>query len=690
MLQKYFAAEDADRCTAELLNRAKTFYEDPTCNSYLNMLRRCWEMYYNFNSNVSGSNTHTIQFTGDQGELVNLPVNHFHNLGQHIYVMITGSRPTMEARAINTDYKSLSQALLANNILDYYMRERKLETVINKATELSIVLGSAYVKLDWNATAGEMVDFDDETSQPYYEGDVEFSYLSPFDVVMDGTKESYSDEWLLVRTFKNKFSLMAKYPELAEKIQGLRTKSDRSLYQLAIFSNDKTEDIPVYEFFHKRTEALPNGRYLLFLEENITLLDAQLPYRNIPIYRIAPNEILGTPYGYTPMFDIYPICQGINSLYSTILTNQNAFGVQNVFVPRSSDLTYSSLPGGLNLMEGNEPPIPINLTQTPKEVFEYLNMLIKAAETISGVNSVSRGFPESSLKSGTALALVQSMALQFVSGLQQSYVKLIEDIGTSLVNILKDFATTPRVMQLVGKNNQAYLKEFQGEQINSISRVIVTVGSALSKTEGGRIQMVEQMTQMKLITTPQQYIQVLNTGNLDVATESTTGQLLLIKKENEKIMDGVNPSVFPTDQHQLHINEHSNVVNDPDLRDNPELLKVLNDHLEAHLKALRETDPQLLSLTGQQSLMPAMPPPPGGAPPGAPHSSGPSHNAGPPHAPGSGGGAVGQGMGKMLESASNQSNVQGPNGENSRLPSLPKPPKPFQHNAVLSKNVVPQ
>ena len=131
-------------------------------------------------------------------------------------------------------------------------------------------------------------------------------------------------------------------------------------------------------------------------------------------------------------------------------------------------------------------------TSTPPEVFNFLNMLIQSAETISGVNSVTRGNPEASLKSGTALALVQSMSLQYISGLQQSYVKLIEDTGTAIIQILKDFATTPKVIALVGKNNRPLLKEFTGEQISSINRVVVDVGNPLSRTIAGRVQMAEQ------------------------------------------------------------------------------------------------------------------------------------------------------------------------------------------------------
>jgi hypothetical protein len=231
-------------------------------------------------------------------------------------------------------------------------------------------------------------------------------------------------------------------------------------------------------------------------------------------------------------------------------------------------------------------------------------MLIQSAETISGVNSVTRGNPEASLKSGTALALVQSMSLQYISGLQQSYVKLIEDVGTAIVQILKDFATTPKVITLVGKNNRPLLKEFTGEQISAINRVVVDVGNPLARTTAGRVQMAEQMLQMNLIKSPEQYFQVINTGKIETLFEGEMNELLLIKSENEQMLEGKDVLVSPLDKHRLHINEHKAVLSDPDLRRDPELVRIVLDHIEKHLNALRETDPALLQLVGEQPLPP--------------------------------------------------------------------------------------
>src|ERR1019366_3591062 len=299
---------------------------------------------------------------------------------------------------------------------------------------------------------------------------------------------------------------------------------------------------------------------------------------------------------------------------------QNTFGVQNIWMPEDADIQVASLEGGMNVIKSKLKPEALNLTQTPAEVFKFLDMLIQQAETISGVNSVARGNPEASLKSGTALALVQAQALQFISGLQQNYVKLIENVGTSVIQILKDFANTPKMMALVGKNNRPLLQEFTGEKISAINRVVVDMGNPLSHTIAGRVQMAEQMMQMKIIKNPQQYLQVINTGRLDSMFEGEVDDLMLIKKENEDLLEGKNPLVSPMDKHSVHIDEHSAVLADPELRTDPNFVKVVMDHIQGHMDALRNTDPALLQMRGETALPPLQNNnnPPGGQPQNGP------------------------------------------------------------------------
>ncbi len=613
MNQVYFASNDADKTAAVLLNKANLWFNQLYSNGYLDKIKEMW-MAYHGAYYQSASDGHKILFGGEQGELVQIAVNHLRNIAQHILVMVTSNRPAMQARATNTDYKSLVQTRLANDLLDYYMREKRLEKYLKTAVEYAIVMAAGYIKMDWNATSGEIFDFNEETGTPIYEGDIEFTNLSPFDVVFDTTKESQDHDWVLCRTFKNRFDLAAKYPELSNKIKSLPTKSEIYKYRFDVMMHEETDDVPVYEFYHRRTESMPEGRYLLFLSESIILMDMAMPYRELPVYRISPSDILGTPYGYTPMFDLLPIQDAINSLYSTVLTNQHAFGVQNVLNPRGSDVNVSSLAGGLNIIDYNPQagkPEAMNLTQTPPEIFKFIEMLEKVQETVSGVSSVARGNPEASLKSGTALALVQSTTLQYISGLQQAYVHMIEDVGTGLINILKDFASVPRVALIVGKTQRAYLeKTFTGDDLAQVNRVIVDVGNPLSRTTAGKTQLAESLIQYGIIKTPEQFFTVLNTGNLQVLNEYQQNELLLIRAENEKMSEGIDVVALAVDQHIIHIKEHKGVLSDPDLRQDPVLIERVLAHINEHIDLLRQTDPALLSIIGEQPLGPI-----GGSPP---------------------------------------------------------------------------
>lgn len=664
----YFAKKEAKQTAEILLSKAEVWGNNLESCGYLDKLKDMWCAYHGaYYDDVSGG--HKITFGGEQGELVNLPINHLRNLASHIITMTTSNRPSMEARAVNMDYKSLVQTKLAKGILEYYMREKRLEKYLKTAVEFAVVLGAGYIKLEWNSTTGEVYDyFDDELtgepdqSRPIYEGDIEFSNLNPFDVFIDGTKENNNHDWYLVRSYKNKFDLAEKYPEYAEKIKALETKAEEQKRRIGLNTmTAETDDVAVYEFYHKKSDSLPNGRYILFLNGEIVLQDIGLPYRVIPIFRISAGDILGTPYGYSPLFDILPIQEGINTLYSTILTNQNANGVQNIWSKPGNNLNVSQLNGGLNLIESNEKPESLNLTNTPKEIFEFLSLLERTAETLSGVNSVARGNPESSLKTGAALALVQSMALQFMSGLQQSYVQLVEDVGTSIIKILQDYANAPRMMAIVGKSNRTELKEFVGDDISNITRVYVDVGNPLSNTIAGRMEIAQQMMQYQVIKNPNQIIQVLNTGRLDSLSEDIQDELDAIRRENEALMDGQPPIAILTDDHREHIIEHRKVLQDPELRKVPEIVKMTLDHIQQHITLLQTGDPNLLMMLGQQPIAPPAPPMPAGALPPNPEQ-----------------GQVG------VQQDPGQNQVQGPGIEQGvNLPRMPSVPASALPNPVL-------
>lgn len=666
---EYFATLPQEEIVPELDKKVDLWYENISLSGIFRKMKKSYAAYYGYNSTGAGHSSSEIIKSGEQGELSLIKANHFRNLLQHLLVMTTSSRPAMEARAINTDYRSLAQTILANGILDYYMREKRLERFLKAATEYALVFGEGYVRMEWDTSEGEEYSVDPESNKIQFTGDISYSVLNPLDVIKDVfAPDSTSMDWVIVRHFKNRFELVAKYPELKDDILKAPTKDDLDMtfnYKFKTDGQMRSDLIPVYEFYHEKSDALPNGRQLVYVNKDAVLYDGPLPYRNIPVYRIAPGEFIGTPSGYTVAFDLLALQETLDGLYSIVVTNQSTFGVQNLLLPQGHNISYSALPGGLNVIEydasSGVKPEALNLTSTPPEIFKFIDKLEGTMETISGVNSVARGNPEANLRSGNALALIQSMAIQFNSGLQQSFAQLIEDVGTATITTLRDFAAVPRVAMIVGKNNRSYMKEFTGNDLDKVNRVVVDMGNPLAKTTAGKLEMANNLLQQGIIKTAQDYIMVMKTGNLDTMVEGELSELANIKAENENLAEGEAVQVLMTDEHVLHIKEHKCVLASPDARQNAEVVQAVLKHIQDHIQQLKTADPNLLNILGQPSLAQ----PPQGGPLGA--GGPPPGPGGPPH--GGPGGPPPPAAGKGPMGA-----PPGANAPNIKMPSLPNVP----------------
>ena len=559
--------------------------------------------------------------SGEVNQYTNLPVNQFRNLIQHLLVMTTSQRPTFQPMAINNDYQSQAQVLLAKNLLEYYQKEKKIELHIKKAVEDSLIYGDAFVSLSWDSTLGQEYGLD-EKGKMVKDGDVEVNNHSPLRVIYDFTVSEYHKrDWIVICEYKNKYDLAAKFKKRSDDI--LEVGDSDALRNISThmrFDRQENDDlIPVYKFYHKPTIGRPGGRYTELITPELVLIDTPLPYKDIPVYRISPNEQSESPFGYSPAFDLLPLQEAIDGLNSTIMTNIGQFGVQSVLVPEGSNISHEELGGGLSMIEYDPNvgvPSPLQLTATSPEVYNYLNRLNVEMETLSGVNSVTRGNPESSLKSGAALALVQSMAIQFNSGLQQSYAQLLENVGTGLINILKTYASTPRLADIAGKDNAPYMAEWKSDDIQDVSRVLVDLGNPLSQTLAGKMNMAEMLIGMGSINqnNPDALLEVMETGRMDSVTMSGMKEATAIKSENEFLKSGEKEvNAIPLDKHSEPINEHRYLLSDVDARENPELITRVLNHIQQHIDLLRNTDPGLLVMIGEQPIppiqqQPGMPP----------------------------------------------------------------------------------
>ena len=119
-----------------------------------------------------------------------------------------------------------------------------------------------------------------------------------------------------------------------------------------------------------------------------------------------------------------------------------------------------------------------------------------------------------------------------------------------------------------------------------------------------------------------QYLEVLETGALEPMTEGPHREMMFIKAENEKLADGGVCKAALTDDDPLHIQEHKNIIADPELRmsNDPKAAAVVQNvltHITEHEQNFifkQSKRPVLMGLL-KQGPPAGAPPPPGAKPP---------------------------------------------------------------------------
>lgn len=602
--QQYWASVVKNDIGKEILDRVDHYKKFMEKTGLLNEIRKSYDTYFG----------QTYIDDVDQS-LKAIHINHYANFIRHIHVMVTSTRPAWEPRAVNTDSESQAATQLGAGLLDFYMREKRLDRVLIKAAEQSLFLREGWVAMSWNVTGGEVYGQNPESNTPIYEGDVEFKNFHILNVIRDVSRRDMNHDWYILEDYQNKWDLCAKYPDLADKIKGIGDdKAENMVYGLAPirFHSDESPDlIPVYELRHDKTEAMPEGRLTICLDDNIVLFDGPLPYKNKYVFPMTSAEAFGTPFGHSPGMDLLPIQDAFNMTVSSILTNQAANAVQNFQVPKGGAPKVTQIMDGMNVWE-YDPKAgkmeSMDLLKTAPEVFNFAEFLNHQAELVSGVNQIARGNAPGTL-SGAAMALIQQQAIQFSSGSQLGYISLSEQVGTSLLELLQTFAVVPRIAMIAGKSKRSFMKSFKGEDLKGISRVFVDSANPLTKTSAGKMEIANQLLQTQnMIKTPEQYIAVLTTGNIEPLYEHENGQLMLMRSENEWLLEGKLPQVVMTEDDALHILEHSTVLNSPDAKENPSVVSAVLEHIQMHVNQAKTKDPALAAMLKQASF--AMPSPP--------------------------------------------------------------------------------
>lgn len=600
-----------------------------------------------------------LGYKGEQGELVKMVVPKAKQLVRQMLTLATKGRIAFRCIAENQKSNVISDTRLANALSTDLVKSQELDRKRDRALEGSLINGMHFYVVTWRTDRGrpyvadeqEMKDDDGEdyTQQVVeYDGDIEISTKSVHEVFWDTRIEHWEDHsWVEVMTKKNRWDLVAQYPNLKDEIIALPTVRDADTGATVSGSSAENEDlIYVFEVYHKPTPALPAGRMLMYSSPKTVYYDGQNHYGFIPVVPVIPEPIQGMGFGYPKLSDFLPAQEMFDHSLSAIATNQSALAVQSVLVPRGSNVSVNQI-GSMNFIqftpqnaEGGGKPEPLQLTQSAPETFKFADYLDKYMLALSGLNAAAQGQPPPGMTSGTAIATMTANAIEFLSNFSKADQLALERVMYYAMCCFATFAKVERPLTVSGPNDSTTTKNFSGDDLKTIKGVTFIANNPLMNTISGRMEVAEKWIQAGFAKSPQDLVSIWEGAPLHQLYETELSENDLIQEENEMLTEGEQVHALMTDDHGAHIRKHTTLLNKQRVRQNANKAKAIMEHILEHRNLAQTQDPFLTAMVRTGKTPPPPPPaPPGGMPMGG-QPGAPAAPQGAPHPPAQAGGPM--------------------------------------------------
>ncbi len=613
--QEYWMTMDSEELAARLTAQHQIYMQDSYNPVYSMWVRNS----YLYNSTILDAQAWytSLNFVGEQGEMVKMSIPQARVLIRQMVTLLTKQKLAFNAIARVQDVDVTEAMRIANAVAAEVVQKQNLDIKAENLVERGAMLGTSFIKTTWRTDRGSprvVQRRDDGTNGVIYDGNLEITLPTVFDMVYDFTISNWEDLfWVDCRVQRNRWDLIQQHPDLETEI--LRLPSCRDFATDSVVQSPYERDmVYVYEMYHKPCPSLPQGRMLIYSDSQTIFYDDVNHYGCIPIEQFKPEPIEQIGYGYAALSNLLPAQEMLDNSYSCQATNQSALGVLGVMRPAGGNMNVQTL-YGMNFFDypanpalpGGGKPEVLNLYKPSPELLKFPEILLKNMQQMSFINDAVRGeLPAST--SGVAIATLTTNALEFLSSYSKCLKITLEKTMMHAINAYRKFAQVERMVTLTGKNYQQFQRPFKGDMLDPINQIEMQEINPMMASISGRIEIANNAMKNGMIKDMQAYVSILDGQPLSRLFDTELSQNDLIQSENERMLQGEIVMAIATDNHALHIMKHNTVLNDPNVRMNsPEIVKAVMEHMQEHLNLQKMTDPMLMAMA-TTGMVPMMPP----------------------------------------------------------------------------------
>lgn len=509
-------------------------------------------------------------------------------------------RPQVMVRPATGDEQDVQSAKVCTQILRSVYKRLNMQQKIADATVWSETCGTVFYKILWRADAGMAV------AHGKKQGDVDVAVCSPYEIYPDQSDRENVEKCnsLIHAQIFTCSEIYEKYGvHVAPEAQTVYSMT--GAHRAEVIS--KEDSALVMEYYEKPSRAHKNGRLLTVAGDKL-LFEGELPYRNgesgermFPFVQQSAIVQPGCFWGSSVVERCIPVQRAYNAVKNRKheYLNRAAFGVVAVeegAVDTEALENEGLYPGKVLIYkQGANPPTMMPCGTLPSEFAREEEMLLQEFEMISGISDLMRrGYVSAGGMSGTALSLINEQDNTRLSITAEHIRNAILAIARQWLRLYKQFASGPRLDQLVGENGKVSAMYWRASAITS-DDVVHETENELSQSIAQRRQMVFDLLARGIFTgergvmdeaTKAKVLSMLGMGDWENGAALTNLSAERAQRENMAIEEGKGAAIMEADDHRIHLQEHSKLLFSERFelmeRQNPERARALLEHVAQH------------------------------------------------------------------------------------------------------------
>ncbi len=525
-------------------------------------------------------------------------------------------KPDLKVRAFSDEDGDVKAAKLATGVLAYVQQRVGFQDTVSRAMAWSETCGCAFYKIAWNEKGGRQVAVDGENN-PVYEGEVEISVVSPFEIFPDRLD---ADDFENLESVIHAQAVTTGYilerfgvaVEGGERL-GVLGYSEPSAGRLpidALQSNTTVlnSGVILIERYTKPSAQLPKGKIEIVAGGKL-LYEGELPYENgerkertFPFVKQDSLRLVGAFFGNSVVDRLIPVQRAYNAVRNRKheFLNRLSMGVLTVedgSVDTDELAEEGLLPGRvLVYRQGGKAPEMLDCGEVPSAFKDEEEWLEKEFSLISGVSDLLQSSTPARVTSATGLQLLIAQDENRVSSTVVCIERAVREVGRQILRLYRQFAGTARLMTLTGENKktQAYYFNASNLDVNDIR-----FESCEASTPEEKRAVLLKLYEAGLLTdengkmskeNKNRVLEAFGYGSYENARDISALHTEKASEENLALKEG-DVEIDEYDEHELHLLEHVRFLLSAEFkksRNSAEVKARFLKHIGLHKKEMKE------------------------------------------------------------------------------------------------------